>query len=319
MATSTEYNLQGPHYSPDGKSLLYKSKEDTVTRLMKISLDDLVEEMLYETNGYLCCYQFSRDGQQITFNGNDGDLEVFRINSDGTNLQKITDNELHDGGASWTYDNEKLVLTSVHNGDFNLAGIYWMNPNGTEKRRLHSLDFRAFDPSVSHDGKEVLAQHVEDGNLNIFRISIGDGSYQKMTSSDSADWYPEWSPDDRTIAFRNNESGDWDIFLMNRDGSNLRKVTSSPQEDRVPVWSPDGSLIAYQSRMPDQDGFDIWLMDSEGKQQRNLTQDEFDNQNPNWSPDGKSLVYSSKIGKVWQLMSIDADGSGKRLILPNKN
>ena len=314
MAQSSQTDRKSPRFSPDGKWILFKANRDGQNGLIKMNTNTREEQVLYETEGYLCCYNFSRDGRYITFTAFDGDLEVFRMHEDGSELKQVTNNQFYDGGALWTYDNAKLILTSVHEGEFSKAGIYSINPDGSARTRLHDLDFRAFDPSISHSGDYVLAQHNDESNLNIYSIAVETGEFTRLTQSDSADWYPEWSPDDQKIAYRNNESGDWDIYVMNPDGSNRQRLTDSPAEDRVPVWSPDGRFISYQSKLPDQEGFDIWIMHADGSNQRNITQDLFDNQDPNWSADAEKIVYSSKVGDYWQVMIINIDGSGKRLL-----
>ena len=57
-------------------------------------------------------------------------------------------------------------------------------------------------------------------------------------------------------------------------------------------------------------------MEADGSNQRNLTNDPFDNHDPQWSPDGRHVFYSAKVGEYWQIMRINVDGSGKKLLTP---
>ncbi len=313
LASTDTIGGQNAKYSPDGKWILYMTVVDTKRAIWKMRTDGAGKDKLYEYDGYMCCANFSRDGDLISFNIGDPDLDIWIMNSDGSSARAITENNLHDGGPGWTYDN-RLVFTSVHEGKFELAGIYTIAPDGTHKTRLHSLDFRAFDPSWSHDNRFVLAQHVDDGNLDIYKIDTNSGGYSRLTNSDSADWYPAWSNDDKLITYRNNESGNWDIYTIRPDGTQKRRLTDPSSEDRSPTFSPDGTKIAYQSRELDEEVFDIWLMNFDGSGKLNLTNDPFDNQGAMWSPDGQSLIYTAKIEGRSHVMTIMKNGNGKRLM-----
>ena len=125
---------------------------------------------------------------------------------------------------------------------------------------------------------------------------------------------PEWSPDDQQIAWRNNETGNWDIYLMNADGSEKQNLTASTHNDRNPIWSRDGQQILYQSKAIEQEGFDIYIMEKDGSQKKNLTNDSFDNQSAKWSPDGQKIIYTAKVNGYTQVMIMNDDGTGKRII-----
>jgi Tol biopolymer transport system component len=56
------------------------------------------------------------------------------MNSDGTGLNRLTNNPEPDGGPAWSPDGSKIVFGS--NRDENNGEIYTMNSNGTALDRL---------------------------------------------------------------------------------------------------------------------------------------------------------------------------------------
>jgi TolB protein len=82
---------------------------------------------------------WSPDGTQIAFESNvDGDMDIYVMNADGTNVRQITgvepDNDAHDEGPAWSPDGRQMAFTS---GPDNLHGdIHVMNVDGSDVRRL---------------------------------------------------------------------------------------------------------------------------------------------------------------------------------------
>jgi hypothetical protein len=80
---------------------------------------------------------WSPDGSQIAFESNlDGDMEIFVMNADGTNVRQITHNTLHDEGPAWSPDGTRFAFTR---GPDNLHGDIWvMSADGSDARQLTS-------------------------------------------------------------------------------------------------------------------------------------------------------------------------------------
>ncbi len=297
-----------------GEELVYLTSKDGINRIWKMKTDGSEREQLYQTGNYICCINYSPDGRYISFNEGNPDLDVYRMNVDGTRMVALTVNDFHDGGPGWTSDN-RIVFTSLNNGKFEEAGIYMMDHDGLERTRLHPVDFRSYDPVFSNNGQHVLGQHVEeDGNVNIYRIDVESGEYLKLTQSDSADWYPSWSHDDQWIVYRNNRHGNWDLYKIRPDGTGLTRLTDKATEDRSPSFSPCGNYILYQSRKGKDGPYSIWVMKNDGTKKRRVTRDSFDNTQPSWSPDGSAIYYIANIEGTSQIMKILFNGSGRELI-----
>ena len=77
---------------------------------------------------------FSPDGSRILFAANhDGDLEIYVVNADGTDMQALTENDTQDFFPSWSPDGSTIVFSSDRDG---AVEIYLMDADGGNQRRL---------------------------------------------------------------------------------------------------------------------------------------------------------------------------------------
>ena len=78
---------------------------------------------------------WSPDGQQILFSSyRGGDLEIYVMQRDGTDVRRLTFNDTDDGYAVWSPDGDQIVFASLlprHNWE-----IFVMNADGSSVRRL---------------------------------------------------------------------------------------------------------------------------------------------------------------------------------------
>ena len=71
---------------------------------------------------------------QIAFSSDrDGNPEIYVMDDDGVNQQRLTNNPLVDTSPSWSADGKRLAFTSTRNGN---AEIYVMDADGGNPRNL---------------------------------------------------------------------------------------------------------------------------------------------------------------------------------------
>lgn len=195
-------------------------------------------------------------------------LEIYVADLDGSNLQRLTNNQAYDAEATISPDGKTILFTSTRDGDIEL---YTMRLDGSDVRRITNrvgydggawfspdgkqIVWRAAYPKTAADTadyRKLLAQNlVRPARTEVF-VANADGSGQRqVTNLGGANFAPIFSPDMRKIIFSSNyekpRSGNFDLYLINPDGTGLEKVTTHADFDSFPMWSPDGRKLLWAS------------------------------------------------------------------------
>lgn len=289
-----------------------------------VSLNVISDEVTTEEFEVICEQSSEPEtgSKVVFFSDRDGDEEIFLMNADGSNTQKITDNKTSDWHPSISNDGKKIAF--VRGG----RDLFIMDVDGSNEQQLTSSSGILAYPSWSPDDSKIIFGDDRSGYHEIYTIKLdGSGLVQLTNSNDFNDsnfnnYSPRMSPDGSKIAFQRGNSKTSaisHIFTMNADGTDLQKITSTNNDDNIsnhaPSWSPDGSKLAFQS---DQDGDnEIYTMNPDGSGIRKLTDNSEYDSSPVWSPDGKELLFDSERDGDTEIYKINADGSGKAVNLTN--
>jgi len=145
----------------------------------------------------------------------------------------------------------KLLAFSAKFGSAPESQVFVASSDGANPRLLTPSS-----PSYFHgwspDGKWLAFVGKRGEYFNIFRVPVGGGSEQRLTSSPVADDGPDYSPDGEWIYINSNRSGTWDIWRFPPDGagpgdSKAERITSDDLEDWFPHPSPNGKWLVFLS------------------------------------------------------------------------
>jgi serine/threonine-protein kinase len=80
----------------------------------------------------------SPDGQTIAFMSNrDGNWEIYVVNVDGANLQRLTNNPANDGLPTWSPDGRVIAFASNRGGSW---AVWGMTPRGSDLQALFAME-----------------------------------------------------------------------------------------------------------------------------------------------------------------------------------
>lgn len=166
--------------------------------------------------------------------------------------------------------------------------------------------------SVSPDGKWLAFDSNRSGNQDIYKMPVGGGELEKLTTHPSDDFIPSWSPDGKEIVFYSFRKGNRDIHLMTADGRSIRQLTDDPAQERYPDWSPDGKHLVFQSDKTARQELFVFSRLKEHTDWGVPKQLTFDGGGtPRWSPDGSLIAYTSDTG----LLVIPPEGGEPRILV----
>jgi WD40 repeat protein len=243
----------------------------------------------------------------------DGDFEIWVINADGSDQQKLTDNDATDWSPSWSPDGEQIAFVSNRDGN---DEIYVMDADGSNVRRLtQTTDASESFPAWSPDGTVISFDSDRDGNWEIYTMTRDGSDPLRLTNNPADDWITSWSPDGNQIAFESKRDGNYEIYVMGSDGSDQQRLTDNQTHDGFLAWSPDGTKIAFMSQ---QDGnYEIYVMNPDGTEQQRLTENSAQDSDPAWSPDGEWLAFVSQRDGNDEIYIMKSDGSDLRQLTDN--
>lgn len=270
---------------------------------------------------------WSPDSQQIAFVATHGrdkkpfiNWEIYKVNSNGTGLTRLTDDPEMDIDPDWSPDSGRIVFYSnrkfkQQEGTENCCGsLYAINSDGSKLTQITRDIGWAKNPQWSRTSNRIAFEaegeiHIvnSDGSGHIKVVPLGNNKGESITN-----YSPIWSPDGKKIAFKSNK-----IELISASGTNRTQILSTT-EDYAPSWSPSGKQIVYTRGIYTGDAkrsitiSQVWLANTYGSGKPQKIADGF---GAVWLPDGKRIAFScpskSQLGDTeeWFICVINSDGS----------
>ena len=251
-----------PSWSPDGKRIAFMSDRDghfdmpgrlPNYEIYVMDADGGNPQNLTNDPNNDVSPSWSPDGERIVFSserdgnrdGNQENYEIYVMDADGNNQQRLTDNDFYDSAPSWSPDGERIAFVSRRDGhfigDFGLTSeIYVMDADGKNTRRLTNNRKTDVAPSWSPDGKWIAFasdRKGDDVNFEIYVMDADGGNQRRLTNNRKSDTVPSWSSDGKRIVFSSYRDGNAEIYVMDNDGGNQQKLTNNPRHTNGgPAW-----------------------------------------------------------------------------------
>ncbi len=180
---------------------------------------NLTSEAGYDAEGTV-----SPTGDRIVFTSTrTGDLEIFSMNLDGSDVQQLTNEPGYDGGPFYSWDGKSIVFRASR-------------PTGTDLEDYQQL---------------LKEDMIRPGALEIYVMDSDGSNLQQVTSNGAANFGPFWHPNGNDIIFASNQgdpSGrEFDLYMIARDGTNLRQITFSGGFDGFPMFNRTGDRLIFAS------------------------------------------------------------------------
>jgi Tol biopolymer transport system component/DNA-binding winged helix-turn-helix (wHTH) protein len=257
---------------------------------------------------------FSPDGKSLAFarsvSGGAGASDLYVMPAGGGELKRLTFDQVHTHGLTWTANGREIVFSSIRGGY--LEGLWRIPANGGIPEKVTDAGGNHVnEPALARQGGRLAYTRVLR-DTNIWRLELPDSKGRgaapaRLIYSTFPDDNPQYSPDGARIVFGSNRSGSEEIWVCESDGSNLLQLTNLVHASTgSPSWSPDGRHIAFDSLA--EGNRDIYVVSASGGRPRRLTAEASEDIVPSWSRDGQWVYFSSDRSGSLQVWRMPAEG-----------
>jgi len=192
---------RSPSWSPDGERIAFTSRRDGDDEIFLMDPDGGNQRRLTNNRHDDYSPSWSPDGKQIVFGARrDGHFEnefgiteeIYVIDADGDNEQRLTENRNNDWDPVWSPDGERIAFASDRKGDFVSFDIYVMDADGGNQQKL--VNNRGWDssPSWSPDSQRIAFTSERNGNYEIYVMDVDGGNQQNLSNNRHSDVSPAW-------------------------------------------------------------------------------------------------------------------------------
>lgn len=211
------------------------------------------------------------------------DFEIFTLDVDSHDLQRLTNNNFLDSYPAWSPDGSQIAYLAWP--DLNLD-IYMMADDGSQSIQFYDSG----DHDADIDWVNDLLAFTRNNQVWVIN-SDGSGARQLTDPPRAGEWGnsnlpfgdydPRISPDGSKVVFErmvDDESphGNYDLFTININGTNPTNITNTAFTQGLANWSSSGTQITYiVSAIDDIGKYDMYIINPDGTENRNITPNSF--------------------------------------------
>jgi TolB protein len=183
-----------PSFTPDGKSIVYSSSAGgsccrifiaglngsgfrPITSLAAIDTEPKVNP---------------KTGAEIVFtSGRSGAQQVYKMNMDGADMERLTDGTGEAGNAAWNPDGQHIAYAWTRGYAAGAWNIFWMDVATRRYVQLTHGDGKNEQPNWAPDGTHLVFAKSRGGSYQIYSMLADGSQVQQLTTLGSND-RPVW-------------------------------------------------------------------------------------------------------------------------------
>ena len=145
--------------------------------------------------------------------------DIYIMNSDGSNVRRLTDAPGYDGGAFFSPDGQRIVWRHFEENGV-IADVWTMKTDGSDRRRVTDFKSMSWAPFYHPSGKYIIFTSNKLGfeNFELFIIDAnGEREPVRVTFTPGFDGLPVFSPDGQKLCWTSARTSDGKAQLFFAD------------------------------------------------------------------------------------------------------
>lgn len=176
LTNAKGYDAEGS-YSPDGKLIAFASNRKAYSHPMT----EKQQEKFAVKKAYM--------------------MDIYIMNSDGSNVRQLTNVDGYDGGPFFSPDGKRICWRRFDENEVT-AEIMTMNIDGSDVKQLTNMRYSSFAPFYHPTGRYLIftSNKYGFGNFELFLVDVdGKSPPVRVTTTNGFDGLPSFSPDGSKI------------------------------------------------------------------------------------------------------------------------
>ncbi|MCF3972891.1 Tol-Pal system beta propeller repeat protein TolB [Paracoccus salsus] len=236
--TDSSSLVLAPHFSPDGKSLLYTSFDSGFPQIRVMDVDSVTSRPLTQGGDSMAfAPRYSPDGRWVVYSlEKGGNTDIWLMDAATGAQRALTHSPSIETSPSFSSDGRRIVFESDRSGT---PQLYVIGIEGGEPTRISFGEGRYGTPAWSPKG-DMIAYTRQVGDRFHIGVMRTDGSGEKNLTESFLDEGPTWAPNGRVVMFtRLTPGGSGQPLLHSVDitGRNMRPLDLDFAASD-PSWGP---------------------------------------------------------------------------------
>lgn len=250
------------------------------------------------------------DGVTLISEGScEGGIDLYLINTDSGDVQRLHDGEHTEGYPRWFNDGRRIAFHEID--DERNARIFTAIVSNARIESLKPMSNGPFDiePAPSPDGRAIAFSRPGDNGLNIAILDVASRKIVNIWPADPGEHFPSWRADGTAVLFHAPTADNVQILQRSVESAVTTQLTRSGGPNMTGHFNHDASQLVFSSERTDDR--EIYLLTLASGAETRLTSSVGRDGYPKFSPDGSKVAYHSS--------SPDQPSSIKVLELQSKN